>query len=310
VDDDQLAETFRQVNEKLDQAAAPIMEDTRAIYVAQGPTIREKYAQLLQQVFGMNVNLVDFSDPVTLELINDWVGRVTEGRVDRIFEELPEDTNTLLIDNVICSLSFARAFDPEATSPQAFTADGGSATVTPMMYAEQEVDRTANAEVDALYLPLAAPGCEVWYLLPAQGTTLSQLLGGLTMEKLTAWRDAAETATQKFFIPTVDISCSEDLLDDLSAMGVTALTAQSADSAGNEDLSAMGSGIRLTQLRHRTLLKISEQGSEPAQEVAVGAPYLAMQEGSAYVANRSFALLIVDRERGTILFTGAYRAPQ
>jgi serine protease inhibitor len=301
--EDALPALFRRLSDNLSAVDGLDLDLIHGLYVGEGPTVREKYIETVLDTFDAPVTLIDFTQPVTLELVNDWVGQVSGGRVDRLFDSLDPGTRVLLVDSAIFAGQWLRAFDRRTTTPLPFTIEDGHPVVVSVMYGQAEMARYTGDDADCLYMPLDGGGAEFWLLLPPKNVPLADFVDSLTADALSAWRDQATDGLWKVMLPRLTLTWSGDLSGVLSDMGASELfDAQSAD------LSNMGTGLYLSRAQHRAQLTLDETG---AQEALIKSPALS-QEGkddAIFTATRPFAFLVVGQPSGTILFAGTLHNP-
>jgi serpin B len=302
---ERLLEVFQQLSGELQAAGGSNLSLIHGMYVGEGPTVKEKYVENIKNYFDASVNLIDFSKSVTLEIINDWVGQVTGGRVDRLYEELKPDLNILLVDNAIYSGRWMYAFSEDATVSLPFAVEKGNPVVTSIMFGQVRMGRYTGADADCAYIPLDDGQAEVWVILPPPKQVLSDFVESLTMEHLLSWRSQAVEQEWMIELPRLNLTWSGDLCHALSEMGVIDLF--DADAA---DLSGMGSGLALSQATHRSQFTLTEEGKlDPVITNYVQALQAAKQDEEIFMALRPFMFMVVNRETNAVLFAGFYRHP-
>lgn len=300
-----LLETYQRLSGNLQAAGGDDLSLIRGLYVGEGPTVREKYVEIIRDYFDASVILIDFSKPVTLEIVNDWVGQVTGGRVDRLFEELNPDLRILLVDNAIYSGRWLYAFSPNATVSLPFAVENGNPVVTSIMFGQARMGRYTGDDADCAFIPLDGGQSELWVILPPQKRALSDFVASLTMERLLLWRGQAVEQEWMIELPRLSLTWSGDLSEALLAMGVTDLFDPDA-----ADLSGMGAGLALSQATHRSQFTLTEAGAlDPVITSYVQALRASGEDKDIFMAVRPFVFMLVDRDTDAVLFAGVYRHP-
>lgn len=55
--------------------------------------VKQEFLDRLIEVFGASVEDMDFKDPASVNRINDWVNTNTEGLIEKIIDEIPDDAD-------------------------------------------------------------------------------------------------------------------------------------------------------------------------------------------------------------------------
>ena len=72
------------------------------------------------------------------------------------------------------------------------------------------------------------------------------------------------------------------------------------------DLSGIRAGVYISQVLHKAVIEVNEEGSEAAGVTVVVVEESAAAEPLAFIADRPFLFLIAEEETDTILFLGKY----
>jgi serpin B len=147
----------------------------------------------------------------------------------------------------------------------------------------------------------------MWFILPAKGKKLSDLMAKLDAETFAAMTKPNYNSGS-ITIPRFKIHYKAGLVDALQAMGMKKCFADA-------DFTRFGSStmgkIFIGRVLHEAVLEVNEQGAE-----AAAATLVEMKAESApanpftFKADRPFAVAIVDRGSGSVLFAGAIYDPE
>ena len=152
-------------------------------------------------------------------------------------------------------------------------------------------------------LPYGADAFSMVIVVPSQGG-LEGLVGSLTQDDWSRWMDGLRADTMPVVMPKYELEYEIELSDVLKALGME--IAFDPDRADFSPLTEVG-GIYIDRVKHKTFLKVDEEGTEAAAatSVAVGVTSLP----PTFVVDRPFLLAIRERLTGTILFLGAVYDP-
>lgn len=97
------------------------------------------------------------------------------------------------------------------------------------------------------------------------------------------------------------------LNDALKALGMGVAFSDKANFSG------MGDNLSISEVKHKTFVKVNEEGTEAAAVTSVGIVPLAAlpsEEPFRMIVNRPFFCAIRDNQTGTVLFMGSIVEPQ
>jgi serpin B len=284
-----------------------------AIWGQNGFPFLPAYLDVLAENYGAGLHLLDFQkDPEEARrIINDWVSRQTEDRIQDIVPPGAIDPLTpLVLSNAIYfKADWAREFSSEATGGGEFTLlDGGKVTV-PMMFQHAHFNYAAGDGLQALELPYAGGQLSMLILLPDEGQ-FDEVQASFDAEQLETLIAGLQSQEVKLWLPKFQYEYSLSLKDSLIRMGMTdAFDYQRADFSGMDGARDLYIGDAL----HKAFVAVDEAGTEAAAAtVVIMAPTSAQQPGTPieFKVDRPFIFLIRDNPTGAILFLGRVTNPE
>jgi serpin B len=149
----------------------------------------------------------------------------------------------------------------------------------------------------------------MYIFLPSAATGLRGFQTGLDAR---TWAGLLPRLTQQegtIVLPRFNVDYSASLVASLSALGMgVAFDQQRADLSGMVQLS--GERAYISEVQHKTVMKVDEMGTLAAAVTSVGISTTAMPVASfTMVVNRPFFCAIRDETTGTLLFMGAITNP-
>lgn len=270
--------------------------------------ILQSFKDTLQTYFGARVDELDFSDPASVNIINDWVGEQTNGRIEQIIEDqIPDDLVLYLINTIYFKGDWLTQFDPEETRPADFYMEDGSSVKVDMMTREETLTAAFSSdEVEMGELVYGDSLYKMTFLMPAdRNMPIDTFVNeSLTAANLAAWTGQLQSSELVVNLPKFESSYSKKLNEILIAMGM--------DKAFDEyrsNFSKINPNARLfiSEVIHKANITVNEEGSEAAAATAVGV--MPTSGPPSFTLNRPFVYMIRERVSGTILFTGVMRNP-
>jgi len=240
--------------------------------------------------------------------VNNWVGRKTEGKIDKIVDRLDPDAAAVLLNAVYFKAPWFDPFDPARTRPQAFAISPSQTVEVPMMRREGILPVVTEAGFSAIRVPYQALRLHMVVVLPDRADGLpavSARLDGAGLTQLFARLRGDAFALVDLALPRFRAKFEASLKDHFRALGMT-----QAFDAANADFSGMtggSAGLFLKDVTHAAMIDVTEEGTEAAaataQAMAVGRP-------QPFHVNRPFLFYIVESTTNAILLQGRIVDPR
>jgi len=288
------------------------MEAANAIWLSEAYTFSDKFVDSCTKDF--------FADAFALRIpgakddVNAWASEKTHGRIEQIVsEELPEQTRIVLANALYYLGDWETPFDANDTWDEEFAAPSGRVK-TAFMHSDWTLPYFDSEDFSMVTLDFKSKEGEGQYamafLLPAEGETVSDLLGKLDAGTLSGALANAKNQEVLLKLPKFEFAYFAKLKDTLAAMGMN-----KALSPGEADFSAMTNEknqIYIDDVLHKCYIRVDELGAEAAAVTAVvAAEGAALQqvEPAKFYADRPFVFAIYSREDGAVAFLGAVNNP-
>lgn len=245
-------------------------------------------------------------DKSTLNDINSWVERETDGMIKNILDEIPSDAIMYLVNALAFDAEWRVTYEKNQVKKGEFhLSDGSTQKVEFMNGAESKYLCDGDAEGFIKYYVGGKYAFAA--ILPQEGTALSDYVDSLSGAKLLDILTNAKNATVHTSIPKFEVEYGTEMLDALRAMGI-----KDAFDPFNADFSGLGSStggnIFISRVIHKTYISVGEKGTQ-----AGAATVVEMKDGAApedinntkYVyLDRPFLYMIIDCENNMPIFMG------
>lgn len=272
--------------------------------------VKQEFLDRLIEVFGASIEDMDFKDPASVNRINDWVNTNTEGLIEKIIDEIPDDMVMYLINAIYFKGNWLYKFDEKDTRIDDFYLENGEKKEVDMMIQSDRFATYFSEQVHMIELPYGDSLFSMTVLMPAdERQPLDQFISeSVTSENLNRWRSDLRTPLQKIPVqlPKFEMKYEIKYNDILKAMGMEiAFDAYSADFSGIADMSPQN--LFISEVKHKTFIRVDEKGTEAAAVTSVGMMPTSMPQ--SMIVNRPFVFIIHERESGTNLFMGKVMNP-
>ncbi len=287
-----------------DNSEKVVVEIANALWAREGLSLKESFLDACREYYRAETQYLDFNDPESVDIINDWVNTETHGMIPTIIDEpIDGDTVLYLMNTLFFDGKWTEPFDPDKTYEETFTKADGSTAPVQMMSGEQDVmvyhDPDGKADVFSKAFG-DNERLEMLFIRP-QGD-LSAYIQGLTVEKLN--RIAAQLAPENIQvgIPRFSYDTAMTLKDVLAAMGMERAFSGAAQFGHMSD-----EELYLDDVRHKTRIEVKEEGAKAAAVTSVE-----MRLTSAampLILDSPFLYMIRDAQTGAVLFMGVVEEP-
>lgn len=277
-----------------------IMSIANSIWYREGLPVYDNFIQTNQTYFDAEVAELNFNDPNSVNVINDWVDTATNGVIETILEKIPDEIIMYLINALYFKGGWRSQFDVENTRDKPFYNYDGTETTIPMMGREMNVAYYSNWQegFSMADIPFGDSLFSFTVIIPEDINTIAD---SLTLDKWNHYINNLRSGTAHIGLPRFDLAWEKSLNDILKILGMEiAFNPSAADFSRIMPLD--NGNIYISEVKHKTYLTVDEEGAVAAAVTSVGAGVTSAPP--SIVADRPFILAIRENHIGTIMFMG------
>ena len=280
-----------------------------SLWYNQNYQLSASFVQTNQTYFGATVQGLDFTSPAAKTTMNNWVNTQTQGRIPTIVDGTSGNDVLYLLNAVYFKGAWTYRFDPALTRPEPFHQEDGSTRNVPFMtLSKGRYQRYQDEQALVVDLPYGDRRFSMTCVMPQGTATLADVASRLDASQLSTWLTKADTTGAELHLPKFSFAYDTKLNTSLRQLGMGV-----AFDPNQADFSRMvpnGSGLVISEVKHKTFLEVSEEGTEAAAATSVGIVATSVGPNSPIVRlDRPFFFLIQERSSGTILFMGQLANP-
>jgi serpin B len=277
-----------------------------------GVQLEDLFRKDMETYYRAEAASLDFSSPDALKTINGWCYKKTDGKIEKILDELDADALLVLMNAVNFKATWVRKFDEKNTQTETFTKDDGKTVQIPMMHQEALILYGSNSTYSRILLPFGGTNA-LWYmhiLLPNEGKTVDDVLNTLNAKDWREnWRNT-DVYQLDIKIPRFTTTAENDLVPSIKKLG-----APSIFDPKKADFSKMCSNYKdlyVNELLQKAAIDVNEKGSEAVAVTLAGMNTTApgsdpkWKKGYFY-CDTPFVYLIEETSSGAIFFIGTFR---
>ena len=273
-----------------------------SIWSRQGVEFNPDFLNRNEKFFEAEIASLNFNSPEAPEIINGWVETNTNGKIEKIVQQIDPRTLIMLINAIYFKGSWQEEFDKSKTRDGIFRQSDGSDKEVPMMRREGAYPYYRGEKFEAASLPYGDGTVSMYIFLPDRDSNLDEFLRDLNAENWASWlpqfHEVRDNSTM--MLPRFKLEYEVKLNDTLKALGMEIAF------GGGADFSGMGPSLFISEVRHKTFVEVNEEGTEAAAvTVVVGVESVP----PSFIVDRPFFFAIHDDRTKTILFMGVVFEP-
>ena len=275
---------------------------------ALGITLVPQFKTDMQNYYNAQIEALDFGKSSSLDKINNWCKKNTDGMIPSILDRLSPNAAMCLLNAIYFKATWTEKFDPKDTRDMDFTMPDGSTSQHKMMHRKALAAYDKNDLCEMLYLPYGSNGYGMYVLLPVEGKTVDDVIQGLSAEGVKEQLFEMGPHEVDILMPRFTTSNETMLNEVLSAMGMPrAFNPQYAEFPNM----AQGKNLFVSMMKQKAKIEVNEEGTKASSvtisQMGVTAPPPAPQYQQVdFHATRPFVYYIIESSTRSIFFMGCY----
>lgn len=273
--------------------------------------VLSSFIQVNQAFYKAVVESLDFSDPQSVQIINNWVSEQTNGKIPTIIDGISEDAVLYLINAIYFKGQWKYQFDETLTMPRPFYKLDGTQSNPETMVSQAALRYYENEKFEAVELPYGQGNYSMVVLLPKTSSNPSEVISLMNSQNWDSWIEGmAEQESVVVNLPRFTFSYEMSLNSTLQGLGMTnAFIPEIADFSGITTQME----IFISRVIHKTFVEVNEQGTEAAAVTAIEFENTSVlpdePEPKYFYVDRPFVFVIRERDTNAVLFAGKVMEP-
>lgn len=272
----------------------------------------ENYRNILIDYYYAEIAGLDFLDPASVDIINDWIADKTKDKIKDMISELDPSTVLVLVNAIYFNGSWTYEFDEDETYDGVFRGLNNENINCKMMKSGKVKTKFyITEERTVATLPYGDGNFEMVLYMPTSDSDLQTVISDMDAEKLSnvlnmAEEDSIVVNMPKFKIETETISI-KDMLRNLG------MEIPFSDMADFTNIFGPDHTILISDVMHKAFIEVNEEGTEAAAATVVVFIESSIGGGSDEVIlyfNRPFIFFIREVSSAEILFAGKLIKPE
>jgi serpin B len=281
-----------------------------SIWANKGFPVKQSFYDVNKNWYNAETRELDFSSPDALKTINKWCSDNTNGLIDKILEEIPENMRMYLLNALYFKGIWSSRFDANDTKKLPFYKEDGTSVSVDMMHQNTNLNYYADENLTLTSLGYGNGAFSMVFVLPQQNVTFDNML--VLLQQPDYFNNCLQnsfTADVDLYIPKFKIEYEEMLNKTLESLGMgIAFNRSLANFSGISDIP-----LFISMVKQKAYIDVNEKGTEAAAVTAVGMEVTSAIEEPQKVtfrADHPFLFAIRENSTGTILFMGKVGNPK
>jgi serpin B len=278
-----------------------------------GDLINKNYRTLVREKYRAEIH-----EGVTVDDVNAWIKRKTDGKIESIIDRLSSDMAAVLLNAVYFKAAWASTFRRAATRPDDFSLSSQRTVRVPMMRQQHAFPLIERPSYRAIRLDYSARALRMIIVLPNDADGLDIVAHELNPRELDDMIAALRTKPNRLValaLPRFKVQFQTGLVRPFVAAGMKLAFSDLADFSGMNNHKRSGERVKISQIMHRAVIEVNEEGTEAAAVTAVSvvkASSMGHREQPKpipFIVDHPFLFYVIDDATGAILFQGHVRDP-
>ena len=273
-----------------------------------GIKLLKQYTNDMKNYYHAQIEALDFSKSSSLDKINNWCSKNTDGMIPTILDKLNPDAAMYLLNAIYFNATWTEKFDSNDTRDMDFTKPDGTTTKRQMMHRKAIIRHGCDELCSTLCLPYGDNSWSMYVLLPNEDKTVEDILQDLSAQSLNERIINTRIHEVDILMPRFSTTTETMLEDVLSSMGMPL-----AFDPYHAEFPNMAKGYNLFvgMMKQKAKIEVNEEGTKAAAVTIAEMLYTSAgpqeYEKNEFHATRPFVYLIMEQSTHSIFFIGTYR---
>lgn len=171
---DEVNQAYRSLNDLLTRIDPDVIfESANSLWYRQGFTFEQSFFDVNKNYFDAVVQALDFANPSSVDIINNWVKEKTKEKITSIINAIPRDAVMYLINAIYFKGTWLYTFDKSATKEDNFYVTQNDPEKRMMMNQKSKFNYFQTDNYQAIELPYGNGYFNMLVILPAVDTDIN-----------------------------------------------------------------------------------------------------------------------------------------
>lgn len=272
-----------------------------SLWISDELKVRRRFSNSIKRFFDGESAVLDFKDPQSPGLINKWCADKTEGRVDRVIDNIDPSDMMFIINALYFKGGWSSPFDSYNTAEGTFHGTDGDNAGVPFMRQKEGFYHGSGEGYSMVELPYGEGRYAMDIILPDHGISTNDLMKRLDPAEIFSSLSYGQVAVT---LPKFKADFKTLMNDPLKEMGMELPFTSAADFSG-----ISRTPLFISSVIQKSFIEVNEAGSEAAAVTVIGMCKTSLEVEKPFIFNvdRPFIFMIREKTSGAVLFSGVVR---
>lgn len=284
------------------------MKIANSIWLNDLFSYQEAFADTNRYYYQAQMNSLDFSDPGSVDVINNWVDEKTNGKITEVLDQIPAEAVMYLINALYFYGNWTYQFDENEGFQIKFNYKDGTAAMVDAMSMTSDLQLYENNAFKMIELPYGNKKYSMLLVVPEQAYEVEDVSNLLDNESLNEYTSNLQEVNEVLLeMPKFKYEYKTLLNEALINMGLDIAF------SGNAEFPLMVNesiDLAISRVIHKTYIDVNEKGTEAAAVTVVEMEYTSIGEPDKITVDRPFLYIIREKTSNAIVFMGKVGDPE
>ncbi len=278
-----------------------------SLWAKEGVSFKPEFLENNRQFYQAKIQELDFNNPETITIINNWVKENTNGKIEEIIDDISAENILFLINAIYFKGIWQNEFDKNNTQNLPFYLADGSQKNHPMMSRNGQYPYYENEKFQGISLPYSDSELSMYIFLPKPDSNLPNFLRELNSENWKQWQSNFTKSEGNIQLPRFKLEYEIELNNTLKKLRMNSMF----DRNQANFKSMTESQASVDTVKHKSFIEVNEEGTEAAAATSIGvrSTSIGLFQPFSMIVDRPFFFAIYDNSTNTILFMGSIFEP-
>ncbi len=280
-----------------------------SIWYKNSFSVKEQFIGVGKKYFDADINAIDFNNPVSAKIINNWCAKKTNNRIENIIgKTIPNDMRIYLVNALYFKGQWQTdiKFDKAKTTLDKFTKTNKQKIKVNLMEKTTYLNYFSDENLQCVEIDYGNRAFSMLVILPSKNQNINQFIHYLDGEKLNKVVKNMRWTNVWLKLPRFKIENDFSLAQPIRNLGIERIFDKGFLNISDDDL-------WVSDIIQKTFVEVNEEGTEAAAATSIimigaGSPHKKI-EPIRFFANRPFVYLIREKSTGIVLFIGRMDEP-
>ncbi|QCX40902.1 serpin family protein [Aureibaculum algae] len=287
-----------------DNNSGAIFNIANSLWIKNNFPVKDAFIDLNKQFYDAKVQNLDFKDPNSVDIINNWIADKTQQKIPTVIDNISPSLVLFAINALYFRSDWKYKFNEENTNDQPFYPEEGNTKSVAMMNMEQDLSFLSNSLFSSVILPYKNDKYSMMVFLPNEDKNVTDIIADMNEESWNNWLGQYNENGIYLSMPKFTFAYEKLFNEALDHLGLGIAFTDNADFSGISEIAT-----QIAFVKQKTFIEVNEIGTEAAAVTTIGIETTSTGSSTRMTLNKPFLFLITEKNTNAICFIGKIGMP-